>query len=194
MPAYFRAMSRTFDGSSEMTTAARTPTPQRIMVWDPLVRVFHWALVLGFALNYAEIGPHRYIGYTLVGLIGLRILWGLVGPWSVRWTSFWPTPARLKAAIRGHAAEGGRITHTPLGALMMISLLALLLGLGTTGMLMVHTERFHDLHWMEELHEGLATAVLCLVPVHVLGAVLEGRKQGDNLVAAMVHGRRRPQP
>ena len=55
---------------------------------------------------------------------------------------------------------------------MMISLLALLLGLGTTGMLMVHTERFHDLHWMEELHEGLATAVLCLVPVHVLGAVL----------------------
>ena len=70
---------------------------RQIKVWDPLVRVFHWALVLGFALNYAEIGPHRYIGYTLMGLIGLRVVWGLVGPWPVRWSSFWPRNSRPSA-------------------------------------------------------------------------------------------------
>ncbi|MEQ5769653.1 cytochrome b/b6 domain-containing protein [Halomonas sp. H33-56] len=175
---------------------------RQIKVWDPLVRVFHWALVLGVALNYAEIGPHRYIGYTLMGLIGLRVVWGLVGPWSVRWSSFWPTPSRLGAALKRQAAaqeakensSPQRITHTPLGAVMMLLMLALLVGLGTTGILMVHTERFHDVHWMEELHEGLATAVLCLVPLHVGGAILEGRRLGDNLIAAMVHGRRRVRP
>jgi len=161
------------------------------VIWDPVVRSFHLLLVVGFALNYLEIGPHRWIGYALMGLIAIRGVWGFIGPWSARWTSFWPTPKRLRAALGGVASDARRITHTPLGAAMMVLLLALMLALGTTGMLMVHTERFHDLKWMEELHEGLATAILCLIPLHVLGALKEGRRRKDNLIAAMIHGRRR---
>ena len=60
--------------------AARSVT---LRIWDPFVRVFHWLLVIGFAVNFFEIVrpgkyPHRVIGYIVLGLIadGRRILWG----------------------------------------------------------------------------------------------------------------------
>ncbi len=70
-------------------------------------------------------------------------------------------------------------------------MLAPLLGLGVTGYLMEETSRFWGEGWVEALHEALANAIAGLVPLHVLGAVLESRKRRDNLVAGMIHGYRR---
>ena len=54
---------------------------REIKVWDPVVRVFHWATVLLCVLNLfiLEEGArnHRYAGYALAGLLALRIVWGL---------------------------------------------------------------------------------------------------------------------
>ncbi|WGI27039.1 cytochrome b/b6 domain-containing protein [Halomonas alkaliantarctica] len=171
----------------------------RIYVWDPLIRLVHWALVAGVAVNLwlTEEGGdiHQWVGYSLVALIVVRILWGFIGPWSARWRSFWPTVSRLQCALRGRCSktEQTGITHTPLGAIMMLVLLGLILGLGLTGYMMEETDRFWGVDWVEETHEFLANAILFLVPVHVLGAVVESIKQGDNLIASMLHGyRRRP--
>ncbi|TLF52350.1 cytochrome B [Halomonas urmiana] len=177
---------------------------RRVRVWDPLVRIVHWSLVAGVAVNafLTEEGErwHQWIGYGVVALIGVRILWGFVGPWSARWTSFWPTPGRLRAALRPATATGrGRaaappfpgITHTPLGAVMMLTLLALLLGLGATGFMMEETDRFWGVAWVEEAHELMSDALLVLVPLHVLGALWESRQRRDNLIAGMLHGDRR---
>ncbi|TDV87754.1 cytochrome b [Halomonas alkaliantarctica] len=169
----------------------------RIIVWDPLVRLVHWALVAGVAVNLwlTEEGGdiHQWVGYALVALIVARILWGFIGPWSARWSSFWPTVRRLQCALRGRdrKIEHNGITHTPLGAIMMLVLLGLILGLGLTGYMMEETDRFWGVDWVEETHELMANAILFLVPLHVLGAVVESIKQGDNLIASMLHGYRR---
>ncbi|WP_280546982.1 cytochrome b/b6 domain-containing protein [Halomonas sp. 11-S5] len=179
-----------------MTGNASSP---RVRVWDPLVRVIHWSLVAGFLANYflTETGEtwHQWIGYGVVALIGVRILWGFVGPWSARWASFWPTRRRLRASLRqppkgnvDTASSSPGITHTPLGAVMMLTLLALLLGLGATGYMMEETDLFWGVEWVEEAHELMANAILVLIPLHVLGALLESRKRGDNLIAGMLHG------
>ncbi|MDT8879321.1 cytochrome b/b6 domain-containing protein [Halomonas saccharevitans] len=176
---------------------------RRVRVWDPLVRLVHWSLVAGFLANYflTEGGErwHQWIGYGVAALIGVRILWGFVGPWSARWTSFWPTPERLRASLRpaagagtGAARSNPGITHTPLGAVMMLTLLALLLGLGATGYMMEETDLFWGVAWVEEAHELMSDAILALVPLHVLGALWESRKRQDNLIAGMVHGYHRP--
>ena len=72
---------------------------QRIKVWDPLVRVFHWLLVLGFAANATVVEDdsklHTWIGYGVVALVLIRILWGLVGTRYARFSSF---PASLSQA------------------------------------------------------------------------------------------------
>jgi cytochrome b len=66
-------------------------------VWDPLVRVFHWSLVAGFAANAlftdAEEGLHHWIGYAVLALVGIRVVWGLVGSPYARFSSFPPDPA-----------------------------------------------------------------------------------------------------
>ncbi|MGY4879193.1 cytochrome b/b6 domain-containing protein [Vreelandella aquamarina] len=168
-----------------------------IRVWDPLVRLVHWALVAGVAANLwlTEEGDdiHQWVGYALVTLIAIRICWGFIGPWSARWTSFWPTASRLKQVVHGRnkTSEQAGITHTPLGAVMMLVLLGLLLGLGATGYMMEEMDRFWGVGWVEETHEFMANAILFLVPLHVLGAVVESIKQRDNLIAGMLHGYRR---
>jgi len=64
--------------SSSQDTAAR-----RVTVWDPLVRLFLWGLVCAFAtawLTAEDIQPvHQLAGYAVAGLVGFRVLWGLVG-------------------------------------------------------------------------------------------------------------------
>ena len=67
-----------------------------IRVWDPLVRFFHWGLVLTFVISYLsgdeESTLHVYAGYAVLGLITFRIFWGLVGTQYARFSNFVATP------------------------------------------------------------------------------------------------------
>ncbi|BBT65013.1 hypothetical protein WP8S18E04_03970 [Aeromonas caviae] len=71
-----------------------TPASE-VKVWDPLIRVFHWATVTLCLLNFfvLEEGskPHRYAGYAVGILLIIRLLWGLVGPHYARFGQWWPT-------------------------------------------------------------------------------------------------------
>ncbi|MFA7293094.1 MAG: cytochrome b/b6 domain-containing protein [Rhodocyclaceae bacterium] len=103
---------------------------QRILVWDLPTRVFHWALVvlLVALIVSGKVGGglidwHGKLGLAAVGLLGFRLAWGLLGSTYARFATFFPTPARLRAYLRGEWKEPG---HNPLGALSVFALLALL--------------------------------------------------------------------
>lgn len=172
-----------------MTTTAST------RVWDPFVRLFHWSLVACVVLNQfvLEEGetPHQWVGYAASGLVVARLLWGFVGTRHARFSDFFPTPQRLKrhiaALLRGHTPhyEG----HNPLGALMMLGLMALVLGLGLTGWLQ-GTDTFWGEEWLEELHEALANGLILAAGLHASAAILMGRLERVRLVRAMVTGRK----
>ena len=65
---------------------------RNIMVWDPLVRLIHWSLAIAIILNGAivdeESSLHEWIGYFAVGLIGVRLIWGLIGSSHARFSAF----------------------------------------------------------------------------------------------------------
>ena len=119
-----------------------------VRLWDPVVRLFHWSLAGAFLANYffTEEGEdwHRWLGYYAVAWLAIRLVWGFVGTPAARWADFWPTPARLGAHLR--ALIGGqpyhRLGHSPLGALVMILMMGLMLGLGVTGFLMEEVDYF----------------------------------------------------
>ena len=73
---------------------------------------------------------------------------------------------------------------------MVLGFLALSLGLGVTGYLMT-TRAFFGVAWMEEIHETFSNLFLIAVPLHVLGVVWESVRHHENLVAAMLTGRKR---
>lgn len=162
--------------------------------WDLFVRLFHWSLVTGILLNALilddEGAAHEWIGYTVLGLLGLRVIWGFVGPAKARFSSF---PLSFRAAgvhiqemLHGIARPHG--SHNPLGALMVYNLMLSVFLTGLTGYLMT-TDAFWGSGMMEEMHEFLSNWILFSAVIHVAGVLFESLRSGHNLLAPML-GRR----
>jgi cytochrome b len=169
-----------------------------IRVWDPVVRLLHWTLVIcviSNLLNESGEPLHRWLGFSAAGVVVLRIVWGFVGTRHARFADWFPTPSRLfpyvKALLRNDAPR--HVSHNPAGAVMMLALMALVLALGVTGYMM-STDVFFGEDWLEELHETLANVLIGSVVLHVGGALLTSWQHRENLVASMVHGRKAAHP
>jgi cytochrome b len=168
---------------------------QRIPVWDIFARVTHWSVAL---LVLAELtlldedwAVHRWAGYAVLGLVALRLVWGLVGSRYARFSSFPPSlqaaRAHLAGLLRGRHMQ--HLSHNPLGALMAYNLWASLVAVCVTGILMT-TRTFWGVEWVEEIHEGVANWVLISVILHVAGVMIEGRRSNVNLIRAMIDGQK----
>lgn len=168
---------------------------ERPLVWDAPVRVFHWLLVLTFAGAWLTAESehwrlvHVTLGYTAGALVLFRIVWGFVGTFHARFANFVRGPAAvrnyLRSIVRGRPEH--HTGHNPAGALAILALLAGLLALVGTGWA-GYSELTGD--WMLELHEGVATALLALIGVHVAAVVASSLLHRENLVRAMVTGRK----
>lgn len=105
-------------------------TTIRIRLWDLPLRLFHWSLVASVlgAIISGLIGGncivwHGRLGLMVVGLLAFRVVWGFAGSTHARFSTFWPTRAKLFAYLRG---EWHGVGHNPLGALSVFALLGLL--------------------------------------------------------------------
>jgi cytochrome b len=165
----------------------------RYRIWDPFIRFFHWALVVGFVTNALLIEDdstaHEVLGYGVIILISLRILWGFVGPRSARFSSFLPSGRQITDQITDIATRRTRthLGHTPLGALMILNLLATMLAIGATGYMMT-TLTFWGVDWVEETHEALVDWAWISIVLHVAAVIWESWRTGVNLPRAMITG------
>lgn len=166
-----------------------------IRVWDPLVRICHWTLALGFVAAFlTEEGDlvHQVAGYVAAGAVAVRLVWGIVGSKHARFSNFAPGPRRLFRHLRDvlHGRDRRYVGHNPAAGAMALALLGLVLFLGGTGW-MLTTDRFYGAEWLEAVHEGSAYLALGLVCTHVAAALYESVRHGENLPWAMVTGRKR---
>jgi cytochrome b len=166
-------------------------------VWDPFVRIGHWALAGGVALAWLTREgwreTHEWIGYATLALVALRVAWGLAGSRYARFSQFVRSPAatlRYAGEVL-RRSEPRHLGHNPLGGWMIVALLATVAATGFTGWLYT-TDAFWGVEWLADLHGRLTDLLLALAALHVLGVVLASRRHRENLVAAMLHGRKRP--
>ena len=170
--------------------------PAMVKVWDLFVRMFHWSLVAMFGVAYAtgdEIERvHIAAGYAITGLIALRIAWGILGPHHARLSSFVRTPREVFIYLRDAALlKAPRyIGHNPAGGAMILALLVMLAGTCITGYMMT-TDAYWGSKWLEHVHEALANLTVVLIVFHVLGVLFASFKHRENLVKAMITGRKR---
>jgi cytochrome b len=170
------------------------PMDATVKVWDLLVRLFHWSLAGLFLANFfTEEGElvHRGFGYAILILIGVRFVWGWVGTRHARFSDWVPGPTRVREYLSERLAERSRrqLGHNPAAAVMILMLLSGVVLVAFTGWLQT-TDRFFGDSSLQDLHQVLADGVLGLVVVHVLAAVGESVHYGENLIAAMIHGRK----
>lgn len=176
--------------------SGRIARPESTKVWDACVRVFHWSLVTSFAVAWYSGGiwdnPHLIAGYLVLALVVARIVWGFIGSPYARFSDFIYGP---RATLRYTAALLRRraprfLGHNPLGGAMVLALLATLLVIGVSGVMMT-TDAFWGVAWVDTLHAAASTLALILVGLHVGGVIFTSLEHGENLVRAMITGRKR---
>ena len=168
---------------------------EMVRVWDPFVRLFHWTLVGLFAAAYLtgeELEQvHEVLGYAIVALLVLRIIWGVVGSPHARFTDFVYSPRAVLGYARDAVTLRARryLGHNPVGGVMVLLMIAGLLVTCGTGWLL--TMDFGDHHMLEEVHEVAANGMLALIGLHVAGVVFSSFEHGENLIRSMVTGLKR---
>ncbi|MCB2100563.1 MAG: cytochrome b/b6 domain-containing protein [Rhodobacterales bacterium] len=178
-----------------------------VKVWDPLVRLFHWSLAAGFLVAYGtqEIfyDLHLWSGYLVLGLIGFRLVWGLVGPRHARFADFVRGPRTVVDYVARLRSGGAPryLGHNPAGGAMIVALLACLALVGLSGVALDAAENragplagwdlFRWGHIIEEVHEVLSNLAVVLILGHLAGVLLSSLIHRENLVRAMVTGRKR---
>lgn len=204
--------------------------PESTLVWDPLIRFGHWALVAAFAVAYLSAeeeagGPdplHVWGGYIVGAIVVLRVVWGFVGPRHARFRDFVRSPfsALLYFIDLLHGRARRYIGHSPAGGAMVIALLVCLAATVATGLIAYGEEGKGPLavvmvtganangkevehrapaktgteeleSTIGELHGLLATITLVLVGAHIFGVVVASVAHKENLVLAMITGRKR---
>ena len=171
--------------------------PVQLVVWDPLVRISHWTIALGCVANLSLLRhadePHEWVGYAVLFAVLTRALWGLIAPGHANFRDFVPGPRRLISYLRLllSGREPRYLGHNPAGAAMIITLMGLVFICCTTGW-MLGLDAFWGDSTVESVHIGTANAILFLTFLHVAGAVLTGVRHRENLILAMVTGRKKP--
>ncbi|MBK6983016.1 MAG: cytochrome b/b6 domain-containing protein [Betaproteobacteria bacterium] len=169
--------------------------PRTVKVWDIAIRAFHWSIALCFAGAWLTAESERYrdihvlLGYTVLGLVAFRLLWGVVGTRHARFANFVRGPAAVAHYLR--TLLSGRperhLGHNPAGAVAIVAMLSLAALAGLSGWAL-----YEDLggEWLEETHEFLAGAMLAAVGVHLAGVAVASWLHRENLVRAMLTGRK----
>lgn len=178
----------------------------KLPIWDLPTRLFHWLLVglIAFSWWSAEYhydDLHIWSGIAVLTLLIFRLLWGLVGSSTARFSNLFRGPRSVFGYLRG---KWRGIGHNPLGALSVIAMLGLVslqVGLGLIasdedGLMAGPLVRLVSDSVSEaatELHEELFNVLLALIALHVAAIVFYGFK-GKNLVGPMISGRGEAEP
>lgn len=181
---------------------------EKTYLWDPVVRVLHWALVIAFATAWGlgKFGPdimtlHFYAGYTVAGIVVLRVLWGIFGSHTARFVNFVKGPGKVVAYARTLPSDqpSHSYGHNPVGAIFVVGVL-IVLAMQITSGLLADPEDFINVGPLAQyvssattrkalaLHEPLSTLLLLMVLGHIAAIFWYKKRKGENLVTPMITG------
>jgi cytochrome b len=167
-----------------------------VRVWDPAVRIFHWSLAASILAAWLTADEwktvHIWAGYAAAALIAFRLFWGFIGSRHARFSDFVRSPVAVLRYLKNVAMrrDARYVGHNPAGGIMILALMLTVAGIATTGWMQT-LDAFWGAEWLEELHETLANGLLVLIFLHVAGVILSSLHHSENLVLAMITGRKR---
>jgi len=184
---------------------------EEVPVWDPMVRILHWALVIAFAAAWGlgKFGPdqmtlHFWAGYTVAALVVIRVVWGFVGPRTARFANFVKGPGKVAAYTREFVRPrpSNTLGHNPLGALFIVGVL-IVLAMQIGSGLLADPEDYINVGPLAKyvsaetarqalaLHEPLSTILLVMIGVHIASIGFYRLYKGEDLVTPMFTGRKK---
>ncbi|MBF0311529.1 MAG: cytochrome b/b6 domain-containing protein [Magnetococcales bacterium] len=177
-------------------------------VWDLPTRLFHWSLVVAVAVAWfthesAVFLPlHVLSGSVAGGLVLFRLYWGFFGNGHARFADFIHSPRAVFDYLLGvmRLRPPRYLGHNPPGSWAILLMLGLVGLLVATGFLVLGASDrqgplagWFSFAWgrsFKEIHETLAFTLLAIVALHILGVLVESLLHRENLITAMIHGRK----
>jgi len=183
------------DFSDHNPPPVQSNVPAAVLVWDRPLRLMHWTLaasvlIAWFTANVFDT-VHEIAGYTALVVLVLRLLWSIAGNRYARLHNAvrppWVILNYLRRMLRG---ETGRyLGLNPAGAAMAVALLLSAAVSSISGWMQI-TERYFGNEWVEQVHTWSSNLVLGLAAIHVLAVLLACVLQKENLVRAMITGKK----
>ena len=193
-----------------MAHAARA-ADATVRAWDLPTRLFKWLLTLLVCLAWVsnKFGAavpswHVWNGYAILVLVVFRILWGVFGGSTARFSAFIASPRAAFAYLRGQWVGKARafLGHNPLGGWMVLALLAAVGTQALFGLYSADQDRLiiegplaktvsdgavdFAAHW----HRVGFNLILALVTVHVAANLAYDLVGKYGLIRAMLTGRK----
>ena len=180
---------------------------QKIKVWDLPTRLFHWTLALAFAFMWysadkggAMLVWHLRCGLLVLALLVFRVCWGLWGSDTARFGNFVRGPSHVKRYLQGKISENEQPGHNPLGALMVLALLAAVAVQAATGLFAADTDTFTYSGYLNGLvgeetgnalrriHLRFFNLLALLAAVHVVSILFYKFLKKQDLIKPMITG------
>jgi cytochrome b len=209
--------------SASAMTDERAPSPRQsggaavgkglgrvVRVWDAPTRWVHALIIVLIGLawwteSHDEMEWHIRVGCTLLGVVVFRLLWGVVGGPTARFSSFVRGPRTVLSyglkLVRGGGSESV-VGHNPMGGWSVVALLAVMAAEIAVGLFCVDVDglesgpladrvSFHvgraAAHW----HTLLFNTLLALIGLHLCAIAFYALVRRDNLIGPILTGRKR---
>jgi len=186
-----------------MTAHDKTST---LEVWDLPTRLFHWSLltlIIACWWTSTENGDmdwHMRCGYAVLALLLFRLVWGVLGSTTARFSSFITSPRAVLGYFVGMRKNETvqHVGHNPAGGWMVLMLLGMVLLISVSG-LFANDDMMSEgplAHYASERFSDLATAwhassfylLLALVAMHLAAIIFYLLVKKENLVRPMLTG------
>ena len=180
---------------------------QKIKVWDAPTRLFHWLLVLlmGFMWYSATQGGDMLVwhlrgGLLMLALVVFRLCWGIWGSDTAKFSRFVRPFSEIRRYTQGQMSEDELVGHNPLGALMVIALIAAVLLQATTGLFAADENTFTDSGYlnhlvssdtgslMRKIHVNFFNLLAALAGLHIVTVLAYKFLKKKDLIRPMISG------
>ena len=182
---------------------------KHVLIWDLPLRIFHWLFACTVIASWYTsdqdndlIDIHMKLGYFALGLLFFRILWGFVGTKHSRFSSFFPTPSRLRLYINDLRTNQVKSSagHNPLGSLMVF-LMIFLISLQAISGLFINDDVFSSGPYYDSvskevekimffLHHNVFDFMIAAIGMHLLAIAYYVRVKKQSLIRPMITGKK----
>lgn len=152
-------------------------------------------------MTFDTIDWHFYLGYTTLGLLLFRIIWGFVGPTPIRFRAYIHTPQKTWQYLKniGSRSPSGSLGHNPMGSLSVIALLSSITLQAVTGLFIESDDYFESgplagfvsetiIKELTGWHHLNAKILLFLVGLHLFAILFYLLWKKENLIKPMISG------
>lgn len=185
-------------------------TSIQVRIWDLPTRLFHWTLLFGCIICWATATQfndamrwHFLAGYVTLAVLVFRVLWGIFGSSTARFSSFLSQLREIKTylATFHYRQPSYTVGHSPLGGLATLALIITSLTVSITGLFandavmtkgpLAHWVSDNSSDSLTDLHQISFNILLSLVILHLIAIAYYRVVKRENLLRPMLTGHKK---